>query len=108
MPTDERKRDLIEVIARLPVIQALRQRYEFSAKMVVVTHGTIDFVTARGYVLSDQMCGRVRPEANKRDDSVRWFYELEQDSILFAIKFGTSLPRRLEQRRDGPHPTSHP
>lgn len=92
---NEQSRNFIERFKELPEIRAIAQKFEFQPTMVLVTYGDLDFVTARDYALSDQMCGRVRPQANMFDDIVRWFFEFEEDAILFTLKFGTRLPRRL-------------
>ena len=76
-------------------MEAIRWRFEFDACMMLVTRGEVHYRTARAYALSTNMRGRVRPEANKRDDVVRWFFEFEDDAILFSLKFATSLPRQL-------------
>lgn len=94
---DPRFQKLMEGFRNYPTIRAMRERFDFQANMVITTLGTVDFVTARNFVLSDHMCGRVRPEANKRDDIVHWFFELYEDAVLFTLKFGTSLPRELSQ-----------
>ena len=78
-----------------PTFLAQRERYEFDAVAVVETSKTVDFVTARDYALSNKICGRVRPQSNMLDDIVRWFFELEEDAILFTLKFGAGLPRRM-------------
>lgn len=78
-----------------PLFRAQRGRFDFDAAIVVETEGTVDFRRARDYALSDQMCGRVRPQSNMFDDTVRWFFEVEEDAILFTLKFGMMLPRRI-------------
>ena len=73
----------------------MRERFEFEASAFLMTGAEVHLPTARAFALSDQMCGRVRPHANKRDDEVHWFFELEEDAVLFALKFATRLPRRM-------------
>ena len=78
-----------------PSIRALWNRYDFMATAVIETCSAVDFVTMRDYALSHHMCGRVRPEAKRRDGIILWFFEFEADAILFAHRFGTGIPRRL-------------
>ncbi len=95
MSSDKERLRFIRLIRKQLWYRAMRQRYDFPAAMVVETHGIEDYATARDYALSDQMCGRVRTQANMRNDIVKWFFEFEEDAILFTLKFGTSLPRQL-------------
>lgn len=93
----EKRRRFIERFEEIPVIRAIRERFNFQATMVVVTHGNVDYVAARDYVRSEQMCGRVRPQPNMRDDIVHWFFELEEDAVLFCLKFTNTLPKRITE-----------
>ncbi len=87
---------IIDRFEDLPIIQDLRNRYEFDAAAVIETNGEVNFVLARDYSFSSQMRGRVRPQANKWNDTVRWFFECPHDGVLFALKFGTPLPQLLQ------------
>ena len=92
----EQVRQLVERFEQQPVVLALRARFDFPAAMVVETDGTVDYLEAKEFVFSkSEMSGRVRPQTNFRDDIVLWFFEDENDAILFALKFASSLPRRL-------------
>jgi hypothetical protein len=96
MSRDFHARDFLANVAQRPIIQAIRERFNFEAAMLVKTNGSVDYIAARDYARSDQMSGRVRPQPNKRDDLVLWFFENDEDAILFAFKFATSLPARLD------------
>ena len=87
---------IIERFENLPVIQDLRNHYDFEACVVIETNGEVNFVLARDYSFSSQMRGRVRPQANKWNDTVCWFFECHHDGVLFALKFGTPLPQLLQ------------
>lgn len=87
---------LQERFERLPIIQELRSRYDFEACVVIETDEGFDVLSAREYAFSSELKGRVRPEANKRNGRVRWFFEHREDGILFAFKFETELPRAME------------
>lgn len=87
---------LIERFKQSPIMLTIKHRFDFDAVMVIETHGNVDYVAARDFTRSDEMCGRVRPQPNMRDDIVQWFFELEEDAILFTLKFGSGLPRRLK------------
>lgn len=87
---------IIERFESLPIIQDLRNRYDFEACVVVETDEEFDIHSAREYAFSSELEGRVRPEANKLNSRVRWFFEYRGDGILFALKFGTELPRVCE------------
>ena len=96
MPSDSSP--LLSIIQRFeqnPDIQALRSRYDFEACVVIETNEMRDFYSARNYAFSSAMKGRVRPERKTANELVSWFFEYPDDGILFALKFGTPLPRKV-------------
>ena len=92
---NDARSNFIKRFLQTPSIVAMRERFEFEAVLMLETGGEIHYPTARAYALSDEMRGRVRPQANKRDDLVRWFFEFEDDAVLFALKFARCLPRPI-------------
>lgn len=94
--TPSRLLSFIERFEQNPIIQDIRNRYEFNASVVIETDEEFDVYSARDYAFSSEMKGRVRPEANKQNGLVRWFFERPEDGILFALRFATKLPRAIE------------
>lgn len=89
---------MAQFIARFkerPEVRAIILRFEFTPVATVETKD-VKFAEARGWALaldySRKLQGRVRPHRHcpERDDAL-WEFELEEDAILFACKFGGTI-----------------
>ena len=85
---------IVAMLQRNPVVQKLKERYDFTATATVETGAGVDLQEARAWAIRDDdasfryLEGRALSSPIFGEERVLWKFEFEEDAILFACRFG--------------------
>jgi hypothetical protein len=85
-----KNRSLAQILRSLPIIQTVLDRTEFPVSATVETSLSI-YEAGFSYATSNQPQARWHRSISVESGRVLWLFEVEEDAVLFACKFGGEI-----------------